>query len=220
MKTKVIIFDFDGTLNKPNKLPNSWARIWDKIGCAQEDDRLYNLYANGELSYIEWCKKVIEVYKKENVSKEMLNDISKDTELIDGVKDLFSLCNKNDIKIIILSGGIKNIIEYCLKDILHLVSHIEANELVYKDDKLKDITFTNSGVEDKSFFINKLMKENNLNKENIVFVGNASNDEDVYKAHIKTICINPYDAHFDNKKIWTHYIKECKNILDIWKFIE
>ncbi len=30
MKTKAIIFDFDGTLTKPHRLPNSWARVWDR----------------------------------------------------------------------------------------------------------------------------------------------------------------------------------------------
>lgn len=45
MKTKLIIFDFDGTLSKPSKLPNSWARVWNKIGREKDDEILYEKYS-------------------------------------------------------------------------------------------------------------------------------------------------------------------------------
>ena len=63
MKTKLVVFDFDGTLSKPNALPNSWARIWAKIGRTKDDETLYQMYKNKELSYTEWAKEVIKVYR-------------------------------------------------------------------------------------------------------------------------------------------------------------
>lgn len=63
IKTKLIVFDFDGTLSKPNALPNSWARIWAKIGRTKDDETLYQMYKNKELSYTEWAKEVIKVYR-------------------------------------------------------------------------------------------------------------------------------------------------------------
>ena len=68
MKTKLIIFDFDGTLSKPNKLPNSWARIWDKIGRADDDNRLYKEYVNGIIDYNTWADEVLKIYREETVS--------------------------------------------------------------------------------------------------------------------------------------------------------
>ena len=46
IKTKLVIFDFDGTLSKPDKINNTWARIWNRIDMLDEDDRLYELYKN------------------------------------------------------------------------------------------------------------------------------------------------------------------------------
>ena len=49
-KTKLVIFDFDGTLTKPHKLDNSWTRIWNKIGLTSEEERLYyNAFKKGKL---------------------------------------------------------------------------------------------------------------------------------------------------------------------------
>ena len=43
MKTKVVIFDFDGTLTISNS--STWARIWNKVNDPETDYKLYKMYA-------------------------------------------------------------------------------------------------------------------------------------------------------------------------------
>ena len=220
MKTKVIIFDFDGTLNKPNELPNSWARIWDKIGCADEDEALYKQYVAKEIDYKEWAKKVIGVYAREKVSDQMLKDISKETELVDNLKNFFDKLVNKGITLYILSGGIKNIIENCLGDLKKYIKVIVANELILKDGIVDDIAFNGFEIEDKSLFINELMKEEKLSHDEIVFVGNGENDEAVYKTKVKTICINPFDAHYSDNRLWNHVLLNCTDINEVLRFVD
>lgn len=221
MKTKLIIFDFDGTLSKPNKLPSSWARIWNKIGREKDDEFLYEKYRNGELNYNQWAEEVLKVYKDSGVNKNLLKEIAKDTLLLDNAKNVLKYLFENDIKIIILSGGIKNIIDMVLKKCLKYIYQIEAQELIFdKNGKLDKITILNHQIEDKSQYVDFVMKKLNLEADEVIFFGNGKNDEDVYKTKVKTICINPGDAHYNNKLYWKEVIKSTEDLTSILPYIK
>ena len=221
MKTKLIIFDFDGTLSKPSKLPNSWARVWNKIGREKDDEILYEKYSSGELDYNEWAKEVIKVYQEANVNRALLKEISKDTFLLDNAKEVLRYLYKNDIKTIILSGGIKNIIDEVLGDYKKYIYRIEAQELLFdKSGKLKGITTLDHEIQDKSQFVQIMIKNLKLSSDEVVFFGNGKNDETVYKTGVKTICINPDGANFDNKLYWNETIKHTDDLKSILNFIK
>lgn len=221
IKTKLVVFDFDGTLSKPNVLPNSWARIWAKIGRTKDDETLYQMYKNKELSYTEWAKEVIKVYREEKFSRQMLEDIAKGTILLDDSEEVLKSLYLAGIKVIILSGGIKNIIEYALGDNLKYIYKIEAQELIFdKDDIVEGVTVLDHFIEDKSQYTTIVLKQLNLKPEEVVFFGNSKNDEDVYKTGVKTICLNPDSADFNNRKIWKDCIKKTETLSSILKFID
>ena len=221
IKTKLVVFDFDGTLSKPNVLPNSWARIWAKIGRTKDDETLYQMYKNKELSYTEWAKEVIKVYREEKFSRQMLEDIAKGTILLDDSEEVLKSLYLAGIKVIILSGGIKNIIEYALGDNLKYIYKIEAQELIFdKDDIVEGVTVLDHFIEDKSQYMTIVLKQLNLKPEEVVFFGNSKNDEDVYKTGVKTICLNPDSADFNNRKIWKDCIKKTETLSSILKFID
>ncbi len=221
MKTKLIIFDFDGTLSKPSKLPNSWARVWNKIGREKDDEILYEKYSRGELDYNEWAKEVIKVYQDAGVNRALLKEISKDTLLLDNAKDVLKYLYENDIKTIILSGGIKNIIDEVLGDCKNYIYKVEAQELLFDENgKLEGITILDHHIEDKSQFVSIMMKNLKLSPDEVLFFGNGKNDEDVYKTGVKTICINPDDAHYNNKLYWSETIKRTNDLKSILTFVK
>ena len=81
-KTKLVIFDFDGTLTKPHKLDNSWTRIWNKIGLTSEEERLYyNAFKKGKISYQEWVGEVIKIFRANGVNRSMIYSLAKETKL-------------------------------------------------------------------------------------------------------------------------------------------
>lgn len=221
MKTKLVIFDFDGTLTKPNLHPNSWARIWAKIGRQSDDEILYQKYKQKLIDYNQWANEVIKVYREEKVTLGLLKNIAKDTELIDDCKKVMESLFTQKVKIVILSGGIKNIIEILLKDCLKYIYKIEAQELIFDDDGVvEEITKLQHFVEDKSQYTNILIEMLNLSPDEVVFFGNSINDEDVYKCGVKTVCINPEDTDYKNKTIWKECILNTTSLMPILKYLD
>lgn len=222
MKTKAIIFDFDGTLTKKHKLPNSWARVWARINCQSKDEMYYKQYMNGEIDYSEWFKLCYECFKEENVNERDFVEISNEIELIDNLEDYLKFLNEQGIKLYILSGGIGNIIEKKIGHLKKYITSIEADMfLIDENGLLCGISPTQSKVYTKSHFVKHIMSELDIAKDEVVFIGNGLNDEDVYTSGVKTICLNPdCDAHPENKTFWTETIVDCEDIMQTLKFID
>lgn len=220
LKTKAVIFDFDGTLTKPNKYESSWERTWAKIDKLDEDERLYNLFETNKLTFNQWLEEIFKVYKDSNVSISTFTEIANETELIPNAEKTLKNLYENNIKIFILSGGIGNIIQIKLKKILKYIEDIEAYFFEYdKNGIINNVTMPKLDVEDKSNYVNYIKDKYNLKKDEIVFIGNDKNDEDAYKTGIKTICINPNKANYTDKEIWNHCILSSNNLEDIEEYI-
>ena len=219
-KTRLVIFDFDGTLTKPHKIDNSWARIWNRIGLMDEDERLYKLYRSKKLTYRQWVDQVIKVFRQNKVDKSMFASLAKEIKLLNNCKKVFKNFYEHGIKICILSGGVKNILDETLKNLNKYITDIEAGSLTVDGNGIVNGTIlTKTNIEDNSDFILKQMEKYNLKKEEIIFVGNSFNDEDACKSGVTTICINPFETNYQDKTIWTHYIKQTNDLSSILPFI-
>jgi len=217
MGTKVIIFDFDGTLTVSNS--STWVRIWNKINKPDVDYKYYLMYKNGEINYNQWLEKCFEEYKDSGYNETDLNELVKNTVLIKDLEKVFNFLMQKDIKIYILSGGLKVVIEKALKHICKFIKYIEASNFLF-DEKglLSKIVFPTCNPENKQEFVNLIIKNENVKPSQILFVGNGANDETVYKTGVRTLCLNPDDADYNNKKIW-HNVVETETLEDILPFI-
>lgn len=220
MTTKAVIFDFDGTLSLPNELPNSWRRVWAKIGKTDLDDKYYESYSKGELSYPEWTDKVIACFIENGVNDDILKEIALETKRIGNIEKVFKILKDNDVEVYVLSGGIKNIINHILEDIAGCITKIEAQEFLFDESgRLTGITRLDHSVEFKDEFIINLMKKKGLQPEEVVFFGNGKNDETVYRSGVRTICINPDDAHYNDRRLWSDVILSTDDLFDIMPYL-
>lgn len=154
MRTKAIVFDFDGTLSKPNKMPNSWMRIWEKLDKLDEDKKFYEMYKNGVINYEEWGELVVKAYREYGCNKTLLKEVANDTELLDDTEQVIKELGEKGIKIFVLSGGIKNIIDYKLENVKEYVTNVEAQEILLDENEcVESITKLNHLVEDKSEYV-------------------------------------------------------------------
>ena len=219
---KAIIFDFDGTLTKSKKGSNCWYEIWKYIDDLDYDNYLYDMYKRKEINEAEWFERIIKRYKEKGVKREYLTEIAKNIELIDGINETFNYLNQNNVKIFILSGGVRQIIEDTLtkKNALPFIQKIEAYDLIFdKNGKLLDFKKPDlHNPENKQECVKLMMQQNELSANDILFVGNGANDETVYKSGVTTLCINPDDTDCTNKTIWHHAIENCNNLTEILKF--
>ena len=56
-----------------------------------------------------------------------------------------------------------------------------------------------------------------MKAEDIIFVGNADNDEWVHKSGCKTICINPQNAEITNKEKWKKVYFDVTDLRQIFQ---
>lgn len=221
MRTKAIVFDFDGTLSKPNKMPNSWMRIWEKLDKLDEDKKFYEMYKNGVINYEEWGELVVKAYREYGCNKTLLKEVANDTELLNDTEQVIKELGEKGIKIFVLSDGIKNIIDYKLENVKEYVTNVEAQEILLDENEcVESITKLNHLVEDKSEYVFYILNKYHLIPQEVLFVGNSDNDEDVYKTGVKTLCINPLEADYKNKVLWNNYIKKSNSLRDIMQFVE
>ena len=216
---KAIVFDFDGTLTKSRKGSNCWYEVWKYINDLDYDNYLYSLYKDKKIDDIEWFKLIFERYKEKDVKREYLRDISKSIEILPKTYETIKYLFEKDVKIFILSGGIRQIIEDVLEreKIDKFITSIETYDLLFDSDG-KLINYKRPMVhnpESKNEYIEIIKKQYNLKSNDILFVGNGANDEKVYLSGAKTLCINPDDADINNKVAWNYVIENCSNLLQI-----
>lgn len=221
MKTKLAIFDFDGTLTTSGKGGNCWRYVWERINKPEIDDKLYNDFLNKKIDYFEWADLVVQEYRKSGVDSKTLKDISNKIKLRDGVKETFAILKSQGVKIYILSGGIKNIVEDCLQDSLPFIEKIEAQDFEL-DEKgvVKKVIHLSHNIENKFEYITLLKNQLNLKSDEIFFMGNADNDESAHGAGVRTLCVNPDRTDPYDKNYWDFYIEDIQNLQEILPFVE
>lgn len=222
MKTKAVIFDFDGTLTNSND--DIWEKFYQKIGISTDDDSNYCLFykkfKSGEFDYAKWCEACVEDYKNGGLTKKLFESAAIEIRLLSDAAEVFKFLHDNGVKLYILSGNIAGAIKFILGENLKYFEAICANEFDFdKNGNLKQVLATNYDFEKKSDFVLKIKSELNIQANEICFVGNGENDVYVHKSGATTICINPVNADEDNKDKWDYVVKNTKNLKDILKYI-
>ena len=221
MKTKLAIFDFDGTLTNSKAGGNCWRYIWERINKPDIDDKLYNDFLSKKINYFEWADLVTEEYRKSGVDSKMLKEISNTIQLREGVKEAFAILKSEGVKVYILSGGIKNIVEDCLKECLPYIEKVEAQSFELDENGIvKKVVQLSHDIENKFEYITLLKEQFGLDGKDIFFMGNADNDESAHGAGVRTLCVNPDRTNPYDKNIWDFYIENIQNMKEILPFVE
>lgn len=206
---KHVIFDFDGTLTK--KKGNFWREIWNRLQYSTDKNSyyyfLYKSFMEKKITHAEWCDLTLKAFNKRNFNKTIFDGLVRNVELMKNARELIEHLYKSGKKIHIVSGNIVDVIESVLHDSLVYIERISANDFVFgKNGELIKIVGTKYDYEGKAKYVEELCKTKNLKPEEICFVGNSVNDEYVYTAGVKTICINPTETNENDSKIWNKVI--------------
>jgi phosphoserine phosphatase len=221
---KAIVFDFDGTLSKL-KIPDihsPWELIWKKSGYdINECHELYKRYSNEEGKHQEWCNKSCERFIKGRFDKKGLREVADNFELIPDVKDVLDKLKEDGLKLYLVSGSIKQLIEQIWgNDLDNYFDRVTANIFRFEGEKLTKIVGTKYDFEGKAKFIKEVYKQESFkNIREILFIGNSDNDQSAYKSGAQTLCVNPLEADHNNKTIWHDSIK-IVNYTQLYNFIK
>lgn len=220
---KYIIFDFDGTLSINDGV--IWQLCWkefpQEIREKKYNLKFYNLYKNGKIDYDKWMELTCSYFVNSNFKYNNLINVAHQIKLVNGLSEIIHLLKKQGYHLCIVSGGVKQIIEIALGEDKKYFDEIKAHEMYFcPKGNLVSISPTRYDNEGKAKYIEELIRDKNISKENILFVGNSANDEFVHRTGCKTLCVNPDGAHYDNKKVWSDAIVKMNNLNEMLPFIE
>lgn len=92
--------------------------------------------------------------------------------------------------------------------------------LFHIDNRLAKIEGTKYDFEGKADFIRKIAKKEKLKSPSeILFIGNSDNDEYAYRSGAQTLCFNPKNANFRNKRIWHRHFR-ADSFFDLYDYIK
>lgn len=178
---KVAFFDFNGTLTKQN---NSFDFL---VGNNKFGFKRFVYKFFGFIPFVRKFGLTIlgKKYKKQKISKKYICENARKIELQKDITITLNTLKNLNYKIVIISGGFKEIIEPALKENLLLVDDIFANSLVFKDDFINGIKTNPHDFGGKKKTILKYLQDNNITLENAIFVCNSFNDKKALKLPIK-----------------------------------
>jgi len=149
-------------------------------------------------------------------------ELAQKTKLIAGCKKTLQVLKDRNIKLYIVSGSIKDIIENVLGSTHVFFTEIKANEFIFDTQTsiLNKIIGTKYDFEGKANYIRYIANRLKISPSDILFIGNSNNDMWAYQSGADTLCINPIHTNYHNDTIWHNTIVDCKNLSEILPFIK
>lgn len=218
---QVVVFDFDGTLTK-TKSRTTWESLWELLGYDVEECReLHRRFDKGEFTHQEWCDLTADKFIEKKLTQQQLLELSKQIKLISGCAKTLRLLKERNIKLYIVSGSIKEVIENVLGNSHFFFTEIKANEFVFDTQTsiLHKIIGTKYDFVGKANYISYIANRLGIATSDILFVGNSNNDMWVYQSGAHTLCINPSLTNYHDYTVWHNTIVECKDLQEILPFV-
>jgi len=219
--TKAIVFDFDGTLTQPQNGETTWEKIWLKLGYEiNECAELHQKFSRAKISHKKWCQITKQKFNHQKLNKSILNVISDEINLVDGVNETLKELVNAGINLYICSGSINYVINRVLGTNNEYFEEIKSNKFRFnKDDFLTDIIGTKYDFEGKSDYLKQIAVENDIQPYEILFIGNSLNDEWAHQSGALTLCVNPRLTNPEQDIQWSYSIRTMKNLKQIKDFI-
>ena len=218
---QAVVFDFDGTLTN-TKSRTTWESLWEMLGYdVRECQNLHKQYDKGCFTHQEWCNKTADKFIEKKLTRQQVLEVAKKIKLLPGCKKTLQTLKDRNIKLYLVSGSIKDIIESVLGIVHSYFDEIKANEFIFDTQTsfLSKIIGTEYDFEGKANYIKYIANRLRISTSDVIFVGNSNNDMWAYLSGASTLCINPVLTNYHDDTIWHNTIVECKNLSEILQFI-
>lgn len=210
MKYDLVCFDMDGVLTK---LRSSWC--WVHQCFDVDNEPAYQAYCNGEIDESEFMRRDIGLWtaKKPDVTIDEITKLFQDMPLIGGIQETIACLKENDIRSVIVSGGIDK------------AALLIKNEFGFDDFAADEIctnpdgTLTGEGklivdLRDKGVNVRDFIKKYNTTPERTVSIGNSYTDIPMFKNTGMSIAFNPTDHYTSDAATYTVVSENIADVLD------
>lgn len=176
MRFKLACFDLDGTIIDETIF--IWQTIHDNLNTDKEKRKKeVDDFYSGRISYEEWAKSDIKLWKEAGADKEKIMEIIRPLKLMPGALETLKELKKLGLKLAIISGSIDTALEYVLPDYKEFFDDVLINKMVYGNDgSILDVEATRFDIEHKATGLKEICKREGISPDDCVFVGDNHND--------------------------------------------
>jgi HAD superfamily phosphoserine phosphatase-like hydrolase len=220
-ETKAVVFDFDGTLTAHNDDETTWEKIWVKLGYSINDcSDLHWKYSNGKFTHQRWCEITRDHFRNARFSRKDLGNVANSIRLIGGAREVLDSLRERGIKLYILSGSIRQIIDSALGDLRSRFDDVQANDMFFDHSGIiREIRGTPYDFEGKATYLSKVIEENGYAPYDVLFIGNSCNDIFASRSGARTLCVNPRGTESNNREHWTYLLRRMEHLGQIIEFV-
>jgi HAD superfamily phosphoserine phosphatase-like hydrolase len=173
---KTLILDLDGTVTKHS----TWKILNTALGITPEqDEELFQQYNRGELLYLDWTKKLVDLYHSNNspLTKSDLVGLAQDIELRPDALDFVRTTKEKGYIVVLVSGSVDVLVE-TIANRLNTDSWLACSKAVFENDTLIDIV----SMGDEGPAKLKLVTYAGIElSANIVSVGDGANEKELFE---------------------------------------
>ena len=191
---KLVVFDMDGTIIEPK---SSWAMIHDHFGT--DNSEMLQMYIEHKISDKEFVKADIALWNSRSdrpVNEKYINSILDKAKPIKGAEELITSLHKENIKTIILSGGIQYLADKWAKK--WNMDDALANDLI--DDSEGNLTAViKSSGHNKGPVMEGMIEKYNLSKNEIAAIGDTVVDIPTFERAGLSVAVNTDDERVISK---------------------
>lgn len=207
---KIAFIDLEGTLVEET----AWNIAKDLFGAKGISDKNLKLYEEGRISYDEWRKELIKLWKNSCIKKEHFLEYLKDYKLKPFAKELIYGLKKKGFKVIVVTGAI-NIFAELVQKKLGFDGFYSGHEFLF-DKKgyffdIKDDKNYNRG-QGKLIFIEQEIKNEKTTKENCIAIGGDDINDYWMLKELRSFSVKPHIKQI--KEAVTHEVNSLIEILD------
>ena len=191
---KLVVFDMDGTIIEPR---SSWAMIHDHFGT--DNSEMLQMYIDHKISDKEFVKADIALWNSKSdrpVNEEYINSILDKAKPRKGAEELIRSLHEENIKTLILSGGIQYLADKWAKK--WNMDDALANDLI--DDGEGNLTaIIKSSGHNKGPVMEGMIEKYNLSKNEIAAVGDTVVDIPTFERAGLSVAVNTEDERVISK---------------------
>lgn len=187
-----LLLDFDRTLTKSQNELGENVSAWEILRAhlspkSQKKyqefyNKYYTLEVEGQLTAkdaVIWWEKILGLFKRDKLRwSDIVRDVEKKMPIRPYTKELFEICEKKNIPVIIISAGIKNIIEYWCQRVKIKPKIILSTNLIFSSQGYmmgwqKDSLIHALNKKEKG---HKEIREIKLKRPNTILIGDSLDD--------------------------------------------
>lgn len=203
---KHVCFDLNNTLISEN----TWLELNQTMGMTKEEDqKLFNLYRAGKLSYIDWQKKLEEAYiDSGHATRKNIERVVFQYTYNPGAKEIIEYLKDKGYILSLISGSIDILVERVAGE-LGIPHFFSNNKFVFDENQyLSVIECLGDDIKVKVTQLKQFCNDINIKLTEAACVGDGDNDQEIFKLTRHGI---GFKGSGNNKYIW----KKIERLLDI-----